>query len=144
MEFYEMLKAKAIGNSGGGGGGGGTTPQNFSTTEQNTGIKWIDGKDIYWITLTDLQFELDQYGNVVAEIGIDFDTVLSIHGISWIKVEGYSEFEYFDGIGASDRSYSYVLVKDGDENWKISTAMNPDILNDLSFSVVIYYTKSAS
>ena len=26
-------------------------PKNFSTTEQNTGIKWIDGKDIYHITI---------------------------------------------------------------------------------------------
>lgn len=31
-------------DSAGGGGGGGV---NYSTTEQNTGLKWIDGKDIY-------------------------------------------------------------------------------------------------
>lgn len=29
-------------------------PKNFSTTEQNTGVKWIDGKDIYTITIDNI------------------------------------------------------------------------------------------
>lgn len=34
-------------NNGGGGGGGSSLP-NYSTEEQKTGQKWIDGKDIYF------------------------------------------------------------------------------------------------
>lgn len=48
MSFFDMLLAQKL--SGNGGGGGGGSAVDFSTTEQATGIKWIDGKDIYCIT----------------------------------------------------------------------------------------------
>ena len=41
-------RTTAVDEGGGGSSGGGI---NYSTTEQNTGLKWIDGKDIYQITI---------------------------------------------------------------------------------------------
>lgn len=40
-------------STGGGGGGGGFSPPQFSTTETDTGYKWIDGKTIYSRVITD-------------------------------------------------------------------------------------------
>lgn len=43
---------------------------NYSTSEQNTGIKWIDGKDIYQKTVAISGF--DSYGVALDITGIDF------------------------------------------------------------------------
>jgi hypothetical protein len=53
-------------DSASGGGGGGV---NYSTTEQNTGLKWIDGKDIYQKSFTRTN---QVYGG-----GMTFDTGVS-------------------------------------------------------------------
>lgn len=42
-----VIKKRGVTYAGGGGGAGGV---DYSTTEQNTGRKWIDGKDIYVCT----------------------------------------------------------------------------------------------
>jgi len=41
----------AAAKKGSGGGGGGTKLPDYSTTEQKTGRKWVDGKDEYVITV---------------------------------------------------------------------------------------------
>ena len=43
-----VIMKNGINYTGGGTGGGGI---NYSTTEQNTGLKWVDGSDIYQRTL---------------------------------------------------------------------------------------------
>lgn len=45
----KYLKANGTWDTPSSGGGGGGI--DYSTTEQNTGLKWIDGKDIYQITI---------------------------------------------------------------------------------------------
>ena len=47
MNIQLQRIATALENGGGGGGGGGGAVINYSLEEQNTGIKWIDGNDIY-------------------------------------------------------------------------------------------------
>ena len=50
------------GSSGGGGGGGGSSFPDFSTTEVDTGIKWIDGSSVYMRTFH--QTNADYYFNI--------------------------------------------------------------------------------
>ena len=46
MNFFEVMFARSMSS----GSGGGSAPLNFSTEEQDTGSKWIDGSPIYCIT----------------------------------------------------------------------------------------------
>lgn len=46
MNFFEVMFARSIS----GGTGSGAKPLDFSTEEQETGAKWIDGSMIYCIT----------------------------------------------------------------------------------------------
>lgn len=46
MSFFDMLLAQKLSGNGGGGG----AALDYSTNEQATGVKWIDGKEIYCIT----------------------------------------------------------------------------------------------
>lgn len=46
MNFFEIMLARSMSS----GSGGGSAPLNFSTEEQDTGSKWIDGSPIYCIT----------------------------------------------------------------------------------------------
>lgn len=50
-------------------------PKNYSETEQNTGVKWIDGKDIYFKTLS---FTSPSEGN--SEIDLSAETIISYTG----------------------------------------------------------------
>lgn len=64
-------------------GGGGTpyTPPAYSTEEVNTGEKWIDGKDIYKLTIdlvTKLNLTTDTAVNVIPDPNID--TLISNSG----------------------------------------------------------------
>lgn len=68
-------------------------PKNFSTTEQNTGLKWIDGKDIYRNVIT---YTISGSGsmNVISDTNID-----SITSISIVMRGGNNQMfiPYFDG-----------------------------------------------
>ena len=47
-------------------------PKDYSTTEVNTGVKWVDGKDIYCITLTGQFPEITATTNIdLGELAID-------------------------------------------------------------------------
>lgn len=56
-----------------GGGGGGTKLPDYSTTEQKTGRKWIDGKDEYVITV---QGTYGKYSTVLLNV----DTFIGVIG----------------------------------------------------------------
>ena len=64
----------------GGGGGGGV---NYSTTEQDTGLKWIDGKTVYQITV-ELEFERTAQQNVtyISKNIPGLSKVISITGVT--------------------------------------------------------------
>lgn len=62
----------------------GATSINYSTTEQNTGVKWTDGKDIYQKTYEiATTTEVDQSGKFLTEISdyASFETVISAYAI---------------------------------------------------------------
>lgn len=59
-------------NVGGSGGGGGV---DYSTTEQDTGLKWIDGKPIYKKSF--MNFNNEQW---IYLTGLNIDTLVSANG----------------------------------------------------------------
>lgn len=59
---------------GGGSSGGGV---DYSTTEQNTGLKWIDGKPIYQKTIV--------YSNASVSLAdLNIDEIVDIKGVSYL------------------------------------------------------------
>ena len=66
--------------SGGSSGGGGGV--DYSTTEQDTGLKWVDGSSIYQITYTGLSFSSGAVSDLQDCSGLNIDTLVSIEGVS--------------------------------------------------------------
>ena len=59
------------------------TPVSYSTTEQNTGMKWIDGKDIYFKTVVPAE-ELTLTSQAWASTGVsgaDISVILNAFGV---------------------------------------------------------------
>ena len=68
------------------------TPINYSTTEQNTGLKWIDGRDIYVKTYD--AGALPSSGNVTVQNDItNFGAVINVETVG-ISNDGYSFSNY--------------------------------------------------
>lgn len=62
--------------------GGGSAGINYSTTEQDTGLKWVDGSSIYQITYTGLSFSSNSVSDLQDCTGLNIDTLVSIDGVS--------------------------------------------------------------
>lgn len=74
--------------SGGSGGGG----LDYSTTEQNTGIKWVDGSDIYFKTYTPTTpINIGQEGAWI-DTGIDATGIGQIVNVQSWGVDGNTQF----------------------------------------------------
>lgn len=102
----------------GGGGGGGTKLPDYSTTEQKTGRKWLDGKDEYVITVR------GTYGK--------YSTVL-LNVSTFIGIMGYE-------VHSDNRRYGingnmFMLQTD-------STSLQTVYEQDTYISATIFYTKS--
>ena len=72
---WERTTAATSGGSSGGG-------ISYSTTEQDTGLKWIDGSSIYQITYTGLSFSSNSVSDLQDCTGLNIDTLVSIEGVS--------------------------------------------------------------
>lgn len=99
---------------------------NYSTTEQATGQKWIDGKDIYQKT-------------------VELDTTTQINPTAWTTITS----------GAGMDKLLFVMtvagdgtVSDGRLRWKLESgnvqAASIEILNLVSPSITLFYTKTES
>lgn len=60
-------------------------PKNFSNTEQNTGLKWIDGKDIYYKTVDIAQYPVnlrnDAWNPIFTIDNSDYLVHVILHGM---------------------------------------------------------------
>lgn len=80
-------------------------PKNFSTSEQNTGIKWIDGKDIYFKTfqIDNGTFNSNYDGILIAE-NIDYiDTLIAYTGT--VKHNQNNAISSLNGLPTTGWSY---------------------------------------
>ena len=101
-----------------GSGGGGTKIPDYSTTEQKTGRKWIDGKDEYVITV------LGTYGKY-SSVLLNVSTFIGIIGY-----EVHSDSRRY-GINGN----MFMLQTD-------STVLQTVYERDTYISATIFYTKS--
>lgn len=121
----EVAEDGTLSSSGGGGG------LNYSTTRQNTGVKWIDGKDIYVKTIVDTKTGTSQQELV---IDADFGQM--------VKIEAF----------ASHGSYPNTVFSDSDDSpasarmaWDNSTGTMYYTINTSgthTATFICYYTLS--
>lgn len=106
---------------------------NYSTVEQKTGQKWIDGKDIYFKTV-EIDNPVSTGTPTSVSHGADVDTIVKFDGYSvnsgvFMPITYYAASNYYAMVYASASSIIY------DVNW-----------NNAQFEkivVTIYYTKTA-
>lgn len=111
------------------------TPINYSTTEQNTGLKWIDGKDIYQKTL---QFVANDTLVNIADLNID--NVVDYKGLWRSSNNNLYPLDTL-ALWASQTSNSYfsrLVFNDDISGVKI-------VVNGWTFAsgfITLYYTKT--
>lgn len=82
-------------------------PKNFSTEEQNTGLKWIDGKDIYFKTFN---VTLNANTIIISET-TNIDKIILI--IGFVNVQSDKNIVYTLPYADSDDFISFGLTSSG-------------------------------
>ncbi len=101
----------------------------YSTTEQNTGRKWIDGKDIYQKTYA-IDITSSQTGTVLIS---DYDYIVNIDAVL------NNEFFAFPIFTLSSSSYLVAFV---DKETNLLTVMRDNDSKHVGIAyVTMYYTK---
>lgn len=105
-------------------------PKNFSTEEQNTGLKWINGKDIYFKTLT---FTIGSETVFTIDNTIQYDDLIMITGnVKYTDV--YTDLmPYVD-----PNDYCLIRIKSG----VLECAISNYFKNNGNVKATIFYTKN--
>ena len=111
---------------------------NYSTTETNLGIKWIDNKDIYRIVISDTMPNADAEGttalkNVSAVSGVD--TIISIQAII-LRSGSFVPLPYITD------SFSSAKIQYDTINAYLKLYNSVVNFNGLDVTTIIYYTKN--
>lgn len=80
-------------------------PKNFSTNEQNTGVKWIDGKDIYFKTV--ITTAINTTGRFITQWGID--NIDSIIAINALYHQSNDRVKVLDGYNGTVQEYGGII-----------------------------------
>lgn len=99
-------RTTAVDEGGGGGSSGGGI--NYSTTEQNTGLKWIDGSDIYqctWVLSPQILLQDNSWVATNIPIG-DINNIIDCKVQLIDTVNDYHT--YWDGVSATRNIGSYI------------------------------------
>lgn len=105
-------------------------PKDFSTTEQNTGLKWVDGKDIY---MRSFNVAIGSSNTFVIDNTVSYDSLISITGN--VKYLGYSDFvPYCD---TSD----FCIIRINPSN-ELECAITNFFKNKGTIIANIFYTKN--
>lgn len=111
----------------------------YSTTEQNTGVKWIDGKDIYRRVLVANNIQPDSYSDVlISNVDYLYCGALTLYDSS-NKVYSPSSISMYNYQGVG--TYYAGLYKDNNNNVQIT---NQSRQNTISVIAIVYYTKAVS
>ena len=84
----------------------------YSTTEQNTGKKWVDNKDIYQLSFSQYLDADVSNGYFVGALPQDLDIIIGIDG--FVTTENKSNGYTLNGIAAMDH-FSFALRKVGNK-----------------------------
>lgn len=111
-----------ISATGGGGGGGGGL--NYSTTEQDTGLLWINGKHIYQKSYSGTTSGFD--------LGVNIDTLVDMYGVFKDRYNNIFPLSYYVSTGSRIRWYIsgtyFYLDQRGADN--------------LNITLTLFYTKN--
>ena len=115
------------------GGGGGGSAINYSTSEVNTGVKWIDGKYIYQKTIQGTLVADSTSTIVLTDASID--TMISGEGLAWADSPRNNYM-----ISSSQSSSRFVGISQLYDNIKLHypTYISNNYNN---YTVTIRYTK---
>lgn len=115
------------------GGGSGAGGIDYSETEQDTGLKWIDGNEIYQLTIsktaTNRSAEVDLTSYGIKDI---------IEASARIKAGDYTEFPGYYG---ASNDFSYIYYQDS--NKKIRVDYGSGLSTGASVYLTIRYTKAS-
>lgn len=100
----------------------------YSTTEQDTGIKWTDDKPVYKITLTG---KTPAEGNAIID-NFPFDTIISMEGIVLSTAGDYYDFN------------KNVTLTGNKANNRLIIVLPATSYRDTDYIVTILYTKPAA
>lgn len=112
------------------------TPADYSTTEQNLGIKWIDGKDLYRIVIHETE-ETEQTSKNYSLASLNIDKAFI--GMSGMVLGVTASSSYVSGNEYYDNTYNRSITLDA-SNLNVKA-------NGWKFKEVwaeIFYTKTAS
>lgn len=108
--------------------------QSYSTTEQKTGGKWIDGKDIYRKCF----YSATNWSNGATVGTIDnFDMIINITDIAATSTAGGSYHSNY-GTDGSNAEYAYVERNSG----QVKAIRASGFANSLPSTIIVEYTKN--
>ena len=118
------------------GGGGSSTPFQFSTEEQKTNMKWIDGKDIYCKSYDKTSTSNIANGTVLdSTLKIGYvDTLIGIEGFANSNNDAYLPLNW-----AQNGSYDYCAYIRVRNNGLLFESQNLTAIKRVA--VTVYYTK---
>ena len=102
---------------------------NYSTTEQNTGLKWIDGKPIYQKTVSVLPNSYADISGLNIDSVVSADGMMKLHGGYWFNLNMYAD--------SSSKAYFEVAVATGRLNATVGSVWTAD-----EIYVTLWYTKT--
>ena len=101
----------------------------YSETEQDTGVKWIDGSDIYRIVFTGTTPKSDE--NYIS-LPLVYDKIISFAGTYLFSNQNYRDLNRVFQVSSINAKTAIYLYKGPD-----STTY------DIPFTLIVYYTKPA-
>ena len=117
------------------GGAGGSSGINYSTTEQRTGQKWIDGKDIYCKCY---QTTINSFDNVYVDNTLN-NTLIHVLPMSSISIDTRGAYNTSFVFNCYDRCILRIICN------HLGVAINcenySDNFGESIINVVVYYTK---
>ena len=126
MAIYYNGHLQSTKGGGGSSGGGGV---DYSTTEQNTGLKWIDGKPIYQKTFSIASNSYADISGLNIDSVISADGMIKLHGGYWFSLNMYAD--------SSSKAYFEVAVATGRLNATVGSVWTAD-----EIYVTLRYTKT--
>lgn len=126
MAIYYNGHLQATKGGGGSSGGGGI---DYSTTEQNTGLKWIDGKPIYQKTFNITPNSYADISTLNIDSVVSADGMVKLHGNYWDQLNIYA--------GSNYNAQFEIAVPDG----RITTTVGSNWTADAIY-ITLLYTKT--
>lgn len=130
-------------NTGGGGGSGSSLPD-YSTTEQNTGQKWVDGSDIYQCTFVKSSSDFSDNTITISLASLNPNVIVNANGM-FTSGTGVNEFTapipYVEPLNLSGSSINLFYLNQSKD---LCIRRSSSSLDVSSIFTTVWYTKTIS